>query len=104
MTDVKMIEQGVFTYDVKNGLGLIDYNVDAHEHAHIIVDTDKCHSCTHMMCVWGCPAQCYNFRDQGLEVMKFVYEVCVEPLSGTTLVVASASPTTKVEPYIQLGV
>ena len=78
MTDVKQIEQGVFTYDVKNGLGLIDYNVDAHEHAHIIVDTEKCDTCNHMMCVWGCPAQCYNFRDQGLESMKFVYEDCVE--------------------------
>mgnify|MGYP003304671174 CR=1 FL=1 len=28
---------GLFTYDVKNGLGLIGYNVDEHEHAHIIV-------------------------------------------------------------------
>ena len=78
MTDVKVVEQGVFTYDVKNGLGLINYNVDAHEHAHIIVDTDKYGACTHMMCVWGCPAQCYNFRDQGFETMKFVHEDCVE--------------------------
>ena len=30
---------GLFEYDVKNGLGLIAYNVDEHEHAHIIVDT-----------------------------------------------------------------
>ena len=72
------IKLGLFTYDVKNGLGLIGYNVDEHEHAHIIVETSKCNDCSHMMCVWGCPAQCYNFRDQGLEEMKFQYEDCVE--------------------------
>ena len=48
---------GLFTYDVKNGLGLIGYNVDEHEHAHIIVETSKCNDCSHMMCVWGCPAR-----------------------------------------------
>ena len=69
---------GLFTYDVKNGLGLIGYNVDEHEYAHIIVETSKCNDCSHMMCVWGCPAQCYNFREQGLEEMKFQYEDCVE--------------------------
>ena len=48
------IKLGLFTYDVKNGLGLIGYNVDEHEHAHIIVETSKCNDCSHMMCVWGC--------------------------------------------------
>ena len=28
---------GLFEYDVKNGLGLIGYNVDEHEHAHIVL-------------------------------------------------------------------
>ena len=42
------IKLGLFTYDVKNGLGLIGYNVDEHEHAHIIVETSKCLSLIHI--------------------------------------------------------
>ena len=34
------IKLGLFTYDIKNGLGLIGYNVDEHEHQTGYYDVD----------------------------------------------------------------
>ncbi|MHA1989509.1 MAG: ferredoxin family protein [Candidatus Hodarchaeales archaeon] len=61
----------------KNKLGTLEYNVDLHENAHIVVDYKKCTNCPHQNCVWGCPVQCYTLVELAQNIV-FQYEDCVE--------------------------
>jgi len=63
----------------KNILGVTEYKVDEHVHAHIVVDYDICAKCPHQNCVWGCPVQCYTLIDLA-QMINFQYEDCVEYL------------------------
>ena len=61
--------------EIKARLGTTDYNFDKPEHAHITITPEICDTCTHHMCMYGCPAQCFNLVD---DKMTFQYEDCVE--------------------------
>lgn len=61
--------------DIKARLGTTNYNFDEPEHAHITIDQEICQTCTHHMCMYACPAQCFTLVD---DEMTFQYEDCVE--------------------------
>lgn len=62
--------------DAKTRLGTTNFNTDSEEHAHITIDKKLCAKCSHHMCMYGCPAECYTLGEDG--VMQFQYEDCVE--------------------------
>ena len=62
-------------FDIKNKLGITTWVTDSHDRAHIIVDTTKCNTCPHHLCIAGCPTRCFTFYD---DEMRFQYEDCVE--------------------------
>ncbi|OLS27196.1 MAG: hypothetical protein HeimC2_13060 [Candidatus Heimdallarchaeota archaeon LC_2] len=62
-------------FDIKNKLGITTWVTDSHDRAHIVVDTTKCFSCPHHLCIAGCPTRCFIFYDGE---MRFQYEDCVE--------------------------
>lgn len=68
--------------EIKARLGLIPYNIDAHENAHITIDQHVCEDCPDHMCMFACPAECFYLQEwakkPGKSVMHFRYEDCVE--------------------------
>lgn len=69
------IQSIVDRMDIKNKIGVTTWETDAHEYAHISVDTDICNVCPHHLCIAGCPTQCFKFYEGK---MVFQYEDCVE--------------------------
>ena len=65
---------------IKNKLGILNYVIDKHENAHIIVDPEICKKCPHHLCISGCPTRCFNFfkMENGKSNMVFTYEDCIE--------------------------
>lgn len=61
---------------------LVSYRI--HPEAHIRVNEDVCHGCTHRACTFSCPAHCYEFNE-GRGRVDFAYEACLE--CGTCLLV-----------------
>lgn len=61
--------------EIKARLGTTDYKIDDHEHAHITIDQKICATCDHHMCMFACPALCFELIDGK---MVFHYEDCVE--------------------------
>ena len=62
-------------FDIKNKLGITTWVNDAHENAHITIDTNICDKCPHQMCIAGCPTRCFTIYNGK---MTFQFEDCVE--------------------------
>ena len=61
---------------------IVSYKIDAE--AHIRVNQDICHECTHRACTFACPARCYQWNEER-ERIDFAYEACLE--CGTCLLI-----------------
>ncbi len=85
--------------DVKSKLGVIEYETDAEEHAHITIDPRICEQCPHRRCVAGCPAQCYEVIEGK---MIFRYEDCVE--CGTCFLLCDQGSVKWANPHGGFGV
>ena len=71
----KSIKETIEKMDIKNKIGVTQWDTDSHENAHITVDPSICNDCPHHLCIAGCPTQCFKFYDGN---MVFQYEDCVE--------------------------
>ncbi len=61
---------------------LVSYNID--DEAHIKVNREVCHACTHRACTFACPVSCYQWNEQRGRI-DFAYESCLE--CGTCLII-----------------
>lgn len=68
--------------NVQEKLDTVLFRVD--DRPHIVVDTDRCHTCALRPCLYVCPAQL--FTESGGEIL-FSYEGCFE--CGTCYVACS---------------
>ena len=66
--------------DVDEKLRHVRFNVD--REPHITIDKTKCETCPHRACTYCCPAELYEYGENGME---FSYEGCFE--CGTCYVV-----------------
>jgi ferredoxin like protein len=63
-------------------LDLVSYRV--HSQPHIVLDRERCRTCSVRACTFVCPAGCYEWNAERQQV-DFAYEACLE--CGTCLLV-----------------
>ena len=51
----KSIKETIEKMDIKNKIGVTQWDTDSHENAHITVDPSICNDCPHHLCIAGCP-------------------------------------------------
>ncbi len=74
----KSIKETIEKMDIKNKIGVTQWDTDSHENAHITVDPSICNDCPHHLCIAGCPTQCFKFYDGNMVFnMKIVSNVAL---------------------------